>query len=153
MLDFRFAQRLPALRLLRLAATAGLGAALAGGCSDGPGAVADDGGTCSELGAQARAEGFDALAAADHSCSEDSQCVVSYQHPRCTDACGYVEAINSSAVTDVQAQMLAIEAQYCDAFERKSCTILALPCAPMETPQPVCRDGQCELEYPQAPPA
>lgn len=152
MLDFRsrpLALRLLRLRLLHLAAMAGLGAVLAAGCSDGPGAVADDGGTCSELGAQARAEGFDALTGADHSCSEDSQCVVSYLHPRCTDPCGYVEAINSSAVADVQAQVLSIEAQYCDAFERKSCSILALPCVSRDTPQPVCRDGQCELEYPE----
>jgi len=121
-----------------------MGATLAAGCDDGP-SVADDGATCSELGGQARAEGFDVLAAADHSCSEDSQCVVSYQHPRCTDACGYEEAINSSAVTDVQAEMLAIEEQYCDDFERQSCNMLIVPCEAPGTLHPVCRDGQCEL--------
>jgi hypothetical protein len=140
MLDVR-----PVRRLFTLAAAAGLGAALAAGCDDGP-SVADDGGTCSELGAQARSECFDALNAADRACSEDSQCVVSYQHPRCTDPCGYQAAISIPAVAEVQSEMLAIEEQYCEAFERKGCSILALPCAPMATQKPVCRDGQCALE-------
>jgi hypothetical protein len=140
MLDF-----LPARRLLSWTAVAGLGAALAAGCDDEH-SVADDGATCSELGGQARAEGFDVLAAADHSCSQDSECVVSYQHPRCTDSCGYQEAINISAVIDVQTEMLYIESEYCYDFERQSCNILIVPCVSPGTPQPVCRDGECELE-------
>jgi hypothetical protein len=35
--------------------------------------------------------------------------------------------------------MLDIEAQYCDAFERQSCSFLPLPCVDMATPQAVCR--------------
>jgi len=123
----------------------GFGAGFAAGCDDGP-PVTDDGATCNELGQQARAEGFDALASAERACLDDSECVVSEQHPRCTDPCGYATAINESAVSDVQAQMLGIEAQYCEEFERKSCSILAVPCVPMGPQQPVCRAGQCELE-------
>jgi len=131
--------------MLTLGVALGCGAGFAAGCDDGP-TVADDGATCSELGQQARMEGFDVLAHADRSCLDDSQCVVSNQHPRCTDPCGYQAAINSSAVNDVEAAMLDIEAQYCDAFERQSCSFLAVPCVAMPTPQAVCRDGQCELE-------
>jgi hypothetical protein len=140
MLDF-----IATRRQLRLAVALALAAVLPSGCDDGP-AVANDGATCDELGQQARTEGFDALTRAERSCSDDSQCVVSNQHPRCTDPCGYQAAINSSAVSDVEAAMLDIEAQYCDAFERQSCSFIALPCEDMATPQPVCRDGQCELE-------
>jgi len=147
MLDF-----IAARRLLPLAVALGLGAALAAGCDDGP-TVADDGATCSELGQQARMEGFDVLASAERSCAQDSECVVTYQHPRCTDPCGYEAAIHSSAVTSVQAAMLDIEQQYCDDFERKSCSFIAVPCVPPSgEPQAVCREGQCELqdEHPES---
>jgi len=137
-----------ARRLLPLAA--GLGATLFfAGCDDGP-AVANDTATCSELGQQAREDGFSVLTSAERSCSADAECVVSQQHPRCTDPCGYQAAVAVSAVSGIQAAMLDIESQYCDDFERQSCSILAVPCAPMGEVRAVCRDGQCELE-PEAP--
>ncbi|HKO90707.1 MAG TPA: hypothetical protein VJU61_06130 [Polyangiaceae bacterium] len=134
-----------ARRLLTLAAGLGTTFLFFAGCDDGP-PVANDMATCSELGQQARAEGFDVLASAERSCSVDSECVVSQEHPRCTDPCGYRAAVAVSAVSGIEAAMREIESQYCDAFERQSCSFIAVPCVPMGESQAVCRDGQCELE-------
>jgi hypothetical protein len=107
----------------------------------------DEGPTCDELQNKAASEMIAALEGANHSCLDDSECVLVPIQTNCAGTCGGQEAISQSDVGSVESLLDQVDNSSCAAFAEKGCSRPPMPCVPyFGTVHAVCSSGQCVAE-------
>ena len=96
----------------------------------------------------------DALERASDACQTVDDCELIPNGTSCTDSCSDA-LIAKSAAPDIERTLEAIDRGLCADFAADGCSIIALPCTPMQVVKPACIAGQCQFEIatePSCPP-
>lgn len=116
---------------------------------------ADDGRSCESLSDEAATRRNEIEAIAENrSCSSDADCLGVYHRLRCFKDCGQPAPVSRASAERVASDISAVEDELCGQRERQDCSASspAVPCGGALDPSlftPVCRNNQCELDYPQ----